>query len=204
MINSVKQRTQELVTYLREKLQSFKKSIVQLREATIRFLETVRHNELFRNPKKAKILIATFIVAFLVLLAVKARADQDLTFEVGSAILRGPTPTLGFTVTCRECGPVGTDYEYGFELIGESTYHGSNPNVIQVRGALVDSWWNVELGLGFFYQNVETEYVCQQGFHLLLRYRFTERLSLQARHSSTAGSCQPNTGRDLLTLGWRF
>ena len=76
--------------------------------------------------------------------------------------------------------------------------------MIQVHAQIVDGWKRAEMGLGFYYQNVPQEYSCQFGFHLLARYRVTERISVQWRHSSSAGSCLPNAGRDLVTVGWRF
>lgn len=158
--------------------------------------------KLFRTP--AFYIVVAFVIAIVVFFAMPARADQALYFEGGSAMLRGETPTLGFNVKCALCGPADTDYEYGFELIGESSHYRDNPNVIQLRAQIVDGWRNLELGLGFYYQSQPTEYVCQFGFHLLARWRFTERIAVQWRHSSSSGSCKPNAGRDLLTLGWKF
>lgn len=159
---------------------------------------------LFRNPKPAVYGIVVFVILLIALWATHARADQTLALEGGSAMLRGETQVLGVTIGCPGCGPVGTDYEFGFDLIGESTHRAYNPNVIQVRAQLVDGWKRAELGLGFYWQNVETEYVCQFGFHLLARYRFSDRIALQWRHSSSGSSCLPNTGRDAVTIGWRF
>ena len=161
-------------------------------------------SKLFRNDKPVVYAIVAFVALIVLLFSVKARADQNLTIEAGSAMLRGATPTLGFNWSCERCGPVDTDWEAGFELIGESRHFRDNPNVIQVHGQIVDGWKRAELGLGFYYQNQATEYVCRHGFHLLARFRFTDRLAAQWRHSSSAGSCIPNAGRDLLTLGWSF
>lgn len=161
-------------------------------------------NRLFRNPKGAVYGIAAFVIILIVLWSVKARADQTFAIELGSAMVRGETPVLGLTIACKECGPVRTDYEFGFDLIGESSHYRDNPNVIQVRAQLVDGWRRFEAGIGFYYQNVPTEYVCQFGFHLLARFKFGERIAMQWRHSSSGSSCTPNVGRDLLTIGWRF
>jgi hypothetical protein len=132
------------------------------------------------------------------------RGEQTLEVEAGAAVLRGETPAIGLTGACVGCGPVGTSFEYGFDLIGDSHDYEDNPNVIQVRAQIVDGWKKAEMGLGFYWQNVETEYVCDFGFHLLARWRFTDRISAQWRHSSSAGSCRPNVGRDLVTVAWRF
>lgn len=159
---------------------------------------------LFRNPKPAVYAIVAFVVLLVILWAIPSRADQTLALEGGSAMLRGETPVMGVTIGCPGCGPVGTDYEFGFDLIGESTHRAYNPNVIQVRAQLVDGWKRAELGLGFAYFNVEHEFTCRFTFHLMARYRFTDRLALQWRHSSSGSSCLPNTGRDAVTIGWRF
>ena len=161
-------------------------------------------NRLFRNPKPALYGIIIFLCLLIILFATKARAEQTLALEAGSAVLRGETPTLGFTIACKECGPVRTDYEFGFELMGASSYYVDNPNVIQLHAQIVDGWKRFEMGLGFFWLNQPVEYTCDFGFHLLARYRFNDRFALQWRHSSSAGSCVPNAGRDLVTLGVRF
>lgn len=160
--------------------------------------------KLFQNPKQVVVLITVFVLLLLLLFSVKSRGS-DLTVEGGAALLRGETPTLGLTITWPQAGPVDTDYELGFQLVGQSDGDsGPQPNAIMVHGALVDGWKNFEAGLGFYAHNVDWEYNCDFGFHLLARYRFTERLGMQWRHYSSAGSCRPNKGRDLLTLGWRF
>src|SRR5690606_25611750 len=144
-----------------------------------------RMKRLFRNPKPALYAILLFVACLLLLFAISSRAaEQTLTLEAGSAIVRGETPTIGRNSACLRCGPIDTDYEFGFDLIGESTYHGENPNAIQVHAQLVDGWKRAELGLGFYYQNSPGAYVCDFGFHLLARYRFTDRIAAQWRHSS--------------------
>lgn len=155
------------------------------------------------TAKPGRWLVVLFVVAFLTFLALPARAEQRLEVEAGSAVVRGAAPVLGLTWSCPGCGPVGTGYELGFDLIGQKAT-GAERNNIQVRGALVDAVGPVELGLGLFTQNNPDPYVCAWGFHLLARYRFTDRLAIAWRHSSSADSCQPNTGRDLLAVAWRF
>lgn len=159
---------------------------------------------LFRNARGTVIAILVFVVALLVLFAVRARAEQTLAVEAGAAVLRGQTPAIGLTVGCPQCGPVGTSYEFGFDLVGDSHDYGESPNAIGPRVMLVDGWKQAELGLGFQWWNVETGYTCQFTFALLARWRFTDRLAAQWRHSSSAGSCRPNTGRDLLTVSYGF
>lgn len=159
--------------------------------------------KLIRNPKPVMAVIAVFVVLLITLFSCESRASE-LRLEAGSAVLRGETPTLGFTVAYPQAGPVNTDYEFGFTLIGESSHYTDNPNQIQLHANLYDSWKRVGLGFGFYWQNVQNEYTCTFGFHLIARYHLSERATVQWRHSSTAGSCRPNAGRDLVTVGWRF
>lgn len=159
--------------------------------------------KLFRNPKPAIYLIIVFIVVLLVLWSIPSQGSE-LRMEGGSAVLRGETPVLGVNITWPQAGPVGTSYEAGFTLIGDSSYYRDNPNVIALHGALVDGWKRFQAGIGFYAMNVEHEYTCQVGFHLLARYSFSQRINATWRHYSSAGSCTPNAGRDLVTLAWRF
>ena len=160
--------------------------------------------KLFDNPKPALYAIVVFVGLMLLLFSVKSRGEE-LYFDAGSAVARGETPAIGLNIAWKEAGPVNTDYELGFKLIGSSTYRDEDQsNQFVVHGMLVDGWKNFEMGMGFAYFNVESDYTCQFTYSLLARYRFTQRIHLQAHHFSSAGSCDPNVGRDVVTFGWRF
>lgn len=159
---------------------------------------------LFRNPKPALYGIIAFVLVLLVLFAVNARASE-LQAEGGSAVLRGYTPVIGLSIQWPEKGPAGTDYEVGFQLIGDGEYNGVEfSNQVTWYAMLWDGYRGVELGLGGAYTTVENPFACQTTFALGARWRPTDRVALQWRHYSSAGSCQPNTGRDLVTASWRF
>lgn len=159
---------------------------------------------LFNNSKPLVYGIALFVALMLLLFSVKSRGE-DLYFDAGSAVVRGYTPTIGLNIVWHEAGPVNTDYEAGFNLIGQSDYKGEHqPNQFVVHGMLVDGWKNAELGMGFAYFNNQTAYNCQFTYSMLARYRFTQDIHIQWHHFSTSGSCKPNLGRDLLTIGYRF
>jgi hypothetical protein len=159
--------------------------------------------KLFNNTKPMIVVIAIFAVLFLTLLAFKARSEE-LYVSGGSTVLKGETPTIGLSIAWKGAGPKNTDYEFGFNLIGESTYYKSNSNQIVLHAMLVDSWKKFELGFGFAYFNVPSEYACQKTFTILTRWRFSSRFHIQEQHFSSAGSCSPNLGRDLVTFGYRF
>jgi len=160
--------------------------------------------KLFNNPRSIRWIIVGALAIFIALLSVKSRGEE-LYFDAGSAVVRGYAPTLGLNIAWKEAGPVNTDYELGFKLIGQSEYrdvHQSNQFVI--HGMLVDGYKNFEMGMGFAYFNVPSDYACQETFTILTRWRFTPRIHAQYQHYSSGGSCKPNVGRDLFTLGWRF
>jgi hypothetical protein len=160
-------------------------------------------HKIFDNKKGSVIAIVIFVALLVTLFSVKARSEE-LYISGGSAVVRGETPTLGFNIAWKEQGPVNTDYELGFYLIGESDYYQHNSNQIVVYGNLVDGYKKFEAGIGFAWFNNQSEYTCTETFSLLARWRFTDRFHVQAHHFSSAGTCRPNKGRDLLTFGFRF
>jgi hypothetical protein len=159
---------------------------------------------LFKNPKQAVYWIVGFVVLLLILFSVESRGSE-LRFEAGQAIFKGHTPTVGMNLKWREAGPVRTDYEAGFHLIGSSDHPGKegSPNSFTLYGQLVDGYRWFELGLGFAFTNVDNLYHCRFTANMMAGLTW-ERLTLRWYHNSSAGSCRPNTGRDLLKLGWRF
>jgi hypothetical protein len=161
------------------------------------------------NPgnKKTQALVALFLIAligFLSCFSQKAEGS-DLRVEAGSAMLRGWTPTLGFSANYIDAGPGYTDLEAGILLVGESEHRGEpQSNTGTLYGMVWSSAGPVDLGIGVAYtQGVQT-YTCDTTFALGARYRPTRRLTVQWRHFSSADTCQPNTGRDLLTVSWRM
>jgi hypothetical protein len=160
-------------------------------------------NKLFNNKKTVLAAIIVFVGIFFSLLAIKARSEEIYVLG-GSAIVRGESPTLGLNIAWKEQGPKNTDYELGFYLIGESEHYRDNSNQVVVFGNLVDGYKKFEMGLGFAYFNNQSEYTCQTTFSLLARWKFSSRFHVQAHHFSSAGTCTPNAGRDLLLIGYRF
>jgi len=160
--------------------------------------------DIFNLPKSIKWLVVLAVIAFLTFLSFSSRGSE-LYLDAGSAIVRGETPVLGLNIAWKNAGPVNTDYELGFKLIGQSDYKGKpQTNQFALHALLVDGYKNFEMGMGFAYFNVPSNYTCQENFSIMVRWRFTDRIHLQGQHYSSAGSCKPNVGRDLVTLGWRF
>lgn len=159
--------------------------------------------KLFDNPKKVVVAIVIFVLIFLAMLWNDAKAESEVSFQGGSAVVKGPTPAVGLNLKWPEAGPGTTDWEAGFLLSGQSEFRGEQPNTVSVYGMLVPSWKRFETGLGFAYHNNAWSYSCQETFALMAGYR-GERLSLRWMHFSSAGSCKPNPGRDFVVASWRF
>ena len=158
---------------------------------------------LFDNPTKAVYVIVAFVVLLLLLFSITSRGSE-LSVEGGSAVGRGETPTIGLDIRWPTAGPARTDYELGFNLIGESVYKDKPvSNQIAWHGMLWDGYKNFEMGIGAAYFNVPSPYTCDLNFALGARYRLG-RVAVTWRHFSSAGSCHPNIGRDLLTAAWSF
>lgn len=162
-----------------------------------------KKKKLFDNPKPVLYAIVAFVALLLALFAIKSRAS-DLSVEGGSAMVRGETPALGLVVRWPQAGPVNTDWEVGFLLSGQSYHYQDNPNAFTAYGLIVDGWKKFELGFGFAYTNVSWEYTCQYTAALMARWRVSDRIAVQWRHFSSAGSCEPNAGRDFATVSWKF
>ena len=159
--------------------------------------------KLFNNSKGVVVGIVIFILVFLAMAWRDAKADSELTFVGGSAVVKGYAPAIGLDVRWPEAGPGTTDWEAGFLLSGESEYKGTQPNTVSLYGMLVPNYKGFETGLGFAYHNNAWAYSCQETFALMAGYR-TKRLMVRWMHFSSAGSCKPNPGRDFVLVGWRF
>lgn len=160
--------------------------------------------QLIRIPKAGRYAIYAFVVVLIALWAIKSRGE-DLVFQAGSTVARGYTPVIGVDIRWPEAGPVRTDYELGFRLIGESTYRDEvQSNQIALHASLVDGYKCFRAGLGFAYlTNTDIYNGGNVNFHLLLACA-GKRVSAQYEHLSCAGSCDPNLGRDMVVIGWRF
>lgn len=159
--------------------------------------------KLFDNPKQVVYLIALFVALLLYFFSLESRGSE-LSVEGGSAYVRGETPYMGLNVRWPRQGPANTDWEAGFILSGQSSYHRDNPNAVTLYGMIVDGYGPFEIGLGFAYTNVDWEYTCRETFALKMGWRFSDRLYAGVKHFSSAGSCKPNAGRDFIGVSWRF
>lgn len=129
--------------------------------------------------------------------------------QVGAAVLRGSaTAALGASVRWPEAGPGTSDWECGLFVIDEYDYHGSSQPRQAIANCLLVAHIikkRVDFGAGAAYlYNTDAINGSNLNFALLARYQITDRLTISWRHWSNAGLAQPNVGRDVVFVGWRF
>jgi hypothetical protein len=159
---------------------------------------------IFPHQKPVRYVLVAFVLVLVAAFATQCRAG-GLQLEVGSTIVRGESPAIGFSKSWRNRGVGDYQYECGFGLVGSSTFRGREQrNQGVVECLLVDGFGRFDIGAGLAAQSTPDDYNTRANFSLLLRWRVTDRLSLAYRHRSNADTADPNLGRDLLLLGIRL
>lgn len=159
---------------------------------------------IFPHKPAVRYVLVAFVILFVIALATTARAES-VSVEVGSAVVRGPTPSIGFVKSWRNRGVGDYAYECGFGIVGSSTFRGAEQrNQGVAECLLVDGFGRFDVGAGLAAQSSSDAYNTRVNFSLLLRWRVTDRLSLTYRHRSNAGTGDPNLGRDLVLIGWSW
>ena len=150
--------------------------------------------KLFNNPKPVVYAIAVFLVAFF-----SMRTCEAGSVEAGPTLLNG----YGLVYTERLYGK----WDVGIMLISEQQWD-DVPMVRNNGGAFVQrivSRGNFELGIGVArWINTSRVIGCEFGFALSAGYDFGRHWTVHARHWSNGGTCSPNRGQDLFTIGYRF
>lgn len=160
--------------------------------------------QIFPHKPAVRYVLIGFVLVLIAAFATQCRAG-GLQLEVGSAIVRGPAPAIGFVKSWRNRGVGDYSYECGFGLVGSSTFRGAEQrNQGVAECLLVDGFGRFDIGAGLAAQSSSDAYNTRVNFSLLLRWRVTDRLSLAYRHRSNAGTGDPNLGRDLLFVAWRL
>ena len=157
---------------------------------------------LFRNPKPVVYVITAFVLLFLILLAVKARANpaDGLSVEAGHTIVRGPAPALALTYSWA--GPNDTSWLCRMSLVG-STSEAANQSAIGCQ--LITGYKQFDLGLGMAWLHHADAYNGSNlNFMLSAAYRFSTRWAAVYVHWSNAGQSEHNVGRDMVSVRYRF
>lgn len=130
----------------------------------------------------------------------------ELEFEGGMTAVRGPAAMLGakaiFPGVITEHGDVGC----GFVLIGESYYKDEYQRTQAGIHCQIISHldrFNAGLGAGVL-QHDDAYNGGKFNFSLMLEVRTWDQLYVGYQHFSNSGSAEPNLGRDIAFLAWRF
>lgn len=130
-------------------------------------------------------------------------------FQVGSAVIRGYTPAIGIEGNFPLPITRFKSYvEVGMLDVGTSNFNGVHyeNNLIWRSVFLVNVVGGLDAGIGASYMDNPYPYNgTKTNAALELAYRFKSvPLTLKYEHFSDAGSVEPNYGRDILFVSYRF
>lgn len=167
----------------------------------------------FGNAVAVQVVLYTMVIVFFLAMLThcgKAKA-ADLDIMAGSTIVRGPTGVIGMNVRFPEVVANYATLSIGFDIIGQSLYgcmHNTlcNNNQAVVHAQVVAPLPSkFELGIGVAHLQHADSYNCGSiDFSLSIQRPVYRDSFLRYQHFSSAGTCSPNGGRDILMLGWRF
>jgi len=160
----------------------------------------------FNNPKPAIYFIAGFIALAVVFLSCEAKAETQIEW--------GPTfastnYSNGSALFFSEVFGEGK-YLVGLGLIGDQSGD-FNEGTITIKSYMLVhaqrlvTYKKVTLGLGIAnWQHTNRMLGDEFTFSLSLSYRLGEHLDVRYRHFSNGGTATPNSGQDILLIGYRF
>lgn len=166
------------------------------------------------NAAPLMVLLFIIVGAFIAFMIFGRRAWGDTlppphpTIQVswGAAVLRGPAPALA----------IAWDYPSGHNndairasmvLIGHSTFKNTEyPNNYAFAVQYVTGYKQFDIGLGpSWMENPRPYNGSNINFNITLAYRFVRLpITIMYDHFSCGGACDPNYGRDLALVGYRF
>lgn len=163
-------------------------------------------NKIFNNPK------TTVAIIILVILMFVAYKQAEAT-EIEGGLTYASEFNGGYSLTVME-RVLDNKIDLGVTLISEQDYAKENlklKNNGNVWASFIatkpENWTPLmptEVSIGAAYWIETSRFIgCRLGYQLGIKYRFGDA-SIGVRHWSNAGSCRPNRGQDLLTIGWRF
>ena len=130
----------------------------------------------------------------------------ELEFSAGSAVIRGPASAIGAKAIVPGVITEHGDAACGFMLIGASDYKGEPQRTQALVHCQIISHidrFNFGLGAGVL-QHDDAYNGGKFNFSLMLEVRTWEQLYVTYQHFSNSASAEPNLGRDLVLLAWRF
>jgi hypothetical protein len=140
-------------------------------------------------------------------LASPAAGRAYLQLSAGSTIVRGETPALDLSYVAPIDGLARTSWQFGMLWIGDSRFnHQPTGHNLLWRALIVHYFGNFDVGGGLSYMLNPPPYNGSRvNASLQLEYRCCSvPLTVTYAHQSNAGIRNPNYGRDVLFIGWRF
>ena len=179
--------------------------------ALLRLARTYKHMALFNLKPKVLIgvgaLVALLALGLMIPQCHAAPLDAPyVQLSGGTSIVRGPAPAADISFTEESIQLRKAYWQESLTVIGTSTLNGKPvPNNFVARILFVDGFGAFDVGLGLSWmQNPAPYNGSPVNFALQLAYRFRSGVTLTYAHLSNAGSREPNLGRDLVFIGWRF
>lgn len=162
------------------------------------------------NAPKLMIVLFVFVALFIAFMILGKRAwgaeSPVIQVSSGAAIIRGVAPALN----------VAWDYPSGHDadawrgsitLIGHSEFKGTSyPNNYAFSLQYIAGLGHFDIGLGPSWMiNPEPYNGAHVNFNLMFGYRFVRvPVTVWYDHFSCGGACDPNYGRDVVMVGYRF
>ena len=162
----------------------------------------------FNNPKPAIYFILGFICLVVLFLFAAKDAKAETWIEGGATFLSSEY-SEGAALFFSEVW--GDDkYLIGFGIVGDQTGRFSKkPLAVKsnmvVHAQRLATYRRVTLGLGIAsWQHTNRALGDEFTFSLSMSYRLGENWDVRYRHFSNGGTQQPNSGQDILFIGYRF
>ena len=158
----------------------------------------------FNNPKPAIYFIFAFVALIVLFLAIDAKAETEV--EYGATFLSADYSD-GAAMFFSEIW--ADKYLVGFGIIGDQVGKFSEGELPVESNMLIQaqrlvSYKGVELGIGVAtWQHTNRALGDEFTFSLSAGYSFGN-WHVRYRHYSNGGTARPNTGQDLLLIGYRF
>ena len=151
-------------------------------------------------------IVAVFVVVLFAYFGCEAaRADSSVFVEAGGTVLSGETSKGVALILGQEFGRWELSGGYVSYQICRCNYpEDLEPNIF-VQGQRVVELGPTALGIGMaYFQNTNRALGKNLTWSLMMQWNVNDRLALQFRHWSNAGSGKPNLGQDLISIAYRF
>jgi Lipid A 3-O-deacylase (PagL) len=162
--------------------------------------------QLVGNGKAATIGIFIFILV-LSLLFWRPSLAASVSIAGGSSFgAEGTGPVLGLSIAQPITPNQNLALVAGTDLWGSTTFHNSTvPNNWDWHAGVESCRWRICASIGAAYvQRVDAINGAHTNYNLGLRFKISPRLSIVLGHISDAGTTNPNTGRQALSIAYRL